>query len=560
MSASEFVGIPAAPGIAIGTAYIYKEPDIVYRDGRADPSENEAELLRLRAAVEQSAKQIAEISSRAEAGGDFERADILKAHEMFLEDEILIAEMEAAVIERGMFAETAVRAASDKYKKMFDAMDDSYMRERGSDIVDVCLRIIKNILGVPIRTLKELDEERIIIAKSFSPYDMDCVDPALVKAICTETGGALSHSAIIARMYGIPSVTGLERLLSRISEGENLIVDGDRGVVYINPDEALLAKYRAALDAQMKRKEELSALASLPARTSDKKLKVSLDANIGFADDVPAALANGADGIGLFRTEMLYLGRDSLPDEESQYREYRSVAEGMYPRPVTIRTMDVGGDKDAPCIDTEAEANPFLGWRAIRVCLANQGIFRTQLRAILRASAHGKVRLMYPMIAEAGELRSANELLRNCMAELDGEGLPYDTDIEVGVMIETPAAALAADILIKEADFFSIGANDLIQYTMAVDRMNEKVSYLYDPLNISVLRLIKHVIDISHSAGKRIGMCGEMAGNAMFAPLLLGLGLDELSMNSPAIPVVKDAIRKMSADDAEKAANGALRT
>jgi phosphotransferase system enzyme I (PtsI) len=420
--------------------------------------------------------------------------------------------------------------------------------------------VIKNILGLPQRSLADVPQDSIIVARDLTPSDTAQLNPGRIKGFCTETGGATSHSAIIARMHGIPAVVGVAGLLSSVSgasPGCLIAVDGDKGEIYIEPDSAALAELEHAEDLYRAHKERLKALKTLPAESLDGH-RVELAANITSASDCKSALEHGAEAIGLFRTEFLFLNRPTPPGEDEQFAAYKATAERMAPRPVIIRTLDIGGDKKTDCIDIPDEANPFLGWRAIRICLDTPELFKTQLRALLRAGAHGKIRIMYPMISRVEELRAANAILEECKNELEAEGQAYDKNIETGIMIEVPSAAVIADILIEETDFFSIGTNDLIQYAAAVDRMNERIAELYEPLNPGILRLIKMVIDASHRVGKWTGMCGEMAGDPAYAALLLGLGLDEFSVNAAAIPEVKNAIRSVSLESAKKLAECAL--
>ncbi len=418
--------------------------------------------------------------------------------------------------------------------------------------------MMNNILGLPIKSLREVTEESIVVAKDLTPSDTAQIDKTLIKAFCTDIGGRTSHTAIMARLQEIPAVVGLSDITSRVKDGDMIIVDGNKGEIHINPAPDLLKEYQKLKEEYEQYKHGLKSLKGLPAETAEKARRVELAANIGSLKDCENAIENGAEGIGLFRTEFLYMDRGTLPDEQEQFEIYKAVASRMSPHPVIIRTLDIGGDKKTPCLELPDEMNPFLGWRAIRICLDRPDIFKTQLRAILRASCHGHIRIMYPMISNIAELRSANSVLHEAMDELDHERLEYNKKIEVGIMVEIPSAAITADILIKEADFFSIGTNDLIQYTVAVDRMNERISHLYEPFNPAVLRLIKNVIDASHKAGKWTGMCGELAGDAAAVPILLGMGLDEFSMNAASILTVKKVIRSLTMRQAQEIADKAL--
>ncbi|MDR2163134.1 MAG: phosphoenolpyruvate--protein phosphotransferase [Clostridiales Family XIII bacterium] len=550
-------GIPAAPGIAIGKAYIYRNKEIAYREGPLDDSEIQNQLLLLTDAMRSSVDQLHAIVDEASKAGDGTKAQIMETHLAILDDVSFTDEMKAGIMHEHMFAETAVRKVSEKYEAVFAEMDDEYMRGRAADIADICLRVIKNIIGVPVNAMGEVHEPCVLIARDLTPSDTAQLDKDLILAFCTEQGGSTSHSAIIAKARGIPAVMGLKDIATRLADGDTVIVDGYQGHAHINPDAETLDTYLRLKAEDTKRKETLDRNKHLPPETRDGH-RVTLLANIGSVEDGSAALENGAKGVGLFRTEFIYMGRDTLPTEDEQFAIYKTVAGMMNPYPVSIRTLDIGGDKSTPCINIPHEDNPFLGWRAIRISLSEKDMFKTQIRAILRASAYGNIRIMYPMIAEMTELRKANDILRECKEELKADHIDYDADIEAGVMIETPAAAVAADILMKEATFFSIGTNDLTQYVMAADRMNERVSYLCDPLSPSVLRLIKHAIDESHKENAPICMCGEMAGDPKMTSILVGLGLDELSMSASSIPSVNDAIRKLSFEEVQALAIKAL--
>lgn len=551
-------GIAASPGIEIGKAYVLKEQKVtINRENIAD-NMVEKEIKRLEEAIAKSKEQLEKIKEKAERELGQDKAEIFGAHLMVLEDPVFLDEIKAKIRETRITAENAVSIVSQNYIEMFNNMEDEYLKERAADVKDVSDRIIKNILGVPIETLADISEKVIVIAKDLTPSDTAQMNKQKVLAFATDMGGRTSHTAIMARSLEIPAVVGLVDISGQAAAGDVIIVDGNKGVVYINPDEKTLKEYEKLKQDYIKYRQELKQLKDLPGETRDRARRVELSANIGTPKDVKGALENGAEGVGLYRTEFLYMDRENLPSEEEQFKAYKEVAESMAPRPIIIRTLDIGGDKKLPYLEMPDELNPFLGWRAIRMCLDRPHILKTQLRAILRASHYGNLKIMYPMVSRAEEIRKANAILEEARQELRAEGIPFDENLEVGIMVEIPSAAVIADILAKEVDFFSIGTNDLIQYTLAVDRMNEHISILYEPLHPAVLRLIKNVIDASHKAGKWTGMCGEMAGDVTAAPILLGMGLDEFSMSASSIPQVKKIIRSLSYDEAKQIAEKAL--
>ena len=551
-------GIAASPGIEIGKAYVLKEQKVtINRENIAD-NMVEKEIKRLEEAIAKSKEQLEKIKAKAERELGQDKAEIFGAHLMVLEDPVFLDEIKTKIKETRITAENAVSIVSQNYIEMFNNMEDDYLKERAADVKDVSDRIIKNILGVPIETLADISEKVIVIAKDLTPSDTAQMNKQKVLAFATDMGGRTSHTAIMARSLEIPAVVGLVDISGQAAAGDVIIVDGNKGVVYINPDEKTLKEYEKLKQDYIKYRQELKQLKDLPGETRDRARRVELSANIGTPKDVKGALENGAEGVGLYRTEFLYMDRENLPTEEEQFAAYKEVAESMAPRPIIIRTLDIGGDKKLPYLEMPDELNPFLGWRAIRMCLDRPHILKTQLRAILRASHYGNLKIMYPMVSRAEEIRKANAILEEARQELRAEGIPFDENLEVGIMVEIPSAAVIADILAKEVDFFSIGTNDLIQYTLAVDRMNEHISILYEPLHPAVLRLIKNVIDASHKAGKWTGMCGEMAGDVTAAPILLGMGLDEFSMSASSIPQVKKIIRSLSYDEAKQIAEKAL--
>jgi len=550
-------GVAASPGIEIGKAHVIKAQQININTKKISQDEVDNEIGKLDAAIAASKEQLANIKAKAEKNIGADKAEIFGAHLMVLEDPVFLEEIQTKIKEELVTADNAVSQVVDNYVQIFSNMEDEYMKERAADIKDVGERIIKNVLGIVPDSLT-FSEEVIIIAKDLTPSDTAQMDKDKVLAFATDMGGRTSHTAIMARSLEIPAVVGLVDATDKVQEGDTVIVDGNKGVVYINPEESILKEYEVLRDQYIQYRKKLKELKDLPAETIDKLRRVELAANIGTPRDVNGALENGAEGVGLYRTEFLYMDRDALPSEEEQFQAYKEVIEKMAPKAVIIRTLDIGGDKKLAYLEMPDEMNPFLGWRAIRMCLDRPQILKTQLRAILRASAYGNAKIMYPMISGLDEIRRANAILSEAKDELRQEGIPFDDNIEVGIMVEIPSTAVIADVLAKEVDFFSIGTNDLIQYTLAVDRMNEHISHLYEPLHPAILRLIKNVIDASHKAGKWTGMCGEMAGDIWATAILLGLGLDEFSMSATSIPQVKHIIRSLTYERAKQIAEEAL--
>lgn len=553
-----FKGIAASPGIAIGKAFVLHPPAKPATEAgtTSAPSDPATERARFEAALAASRAELTALRERvARKVGEAEAA-VFDAHLMMLDDPALTEEV-ARSIREGLSAVDAVSQTVANIKAIFEAMEDEYMRERAADVADVGQRLIRHLTGTVAPDLGSLVEPRIIVAHDLTPSDTAQLDPRTALGFATESGGRTSHSAIMARSLGIPAVVGSPGLLEHVSDGDMLIVDGDEGVIFVNPDSATLAAYQEKAARAAAEREALARLKELPAVTVDGR-RVELAANIGTPRDIPDALDNGAEGVGLYRTEFLFMDQPQLPSEEEQYEAYKAVAESMQGRPVIIRTLDIGGDKHIPYLDMPEEMNPFLGWRAIRVCLDRPDLFKTQLRAIWRAGCHGNVKVMFPMISSVDEVRRAKALLEEARQELVARGVPVAPNLSVGIMIELPSAALVADQLAREVDFFSIGSNDLIQYTLGVDRMNQRIAHLYDPLHPGVLRLIKMVIDAAHRHGKWAGMCGEMAGDTMCTPLLLGMGLDEFSMSARAIPRVKNLVRSLSLEACRAVAEKAL--
>ncbi len=546
-------GISASPGIEIGQAVILAEENLSYK--KRSTTDIKAEKKRLNDALQESKQQLLKIRGKVAEGMGEEEAEIFTAHLMLLEDPEFIPEIEEKIAGEKINAEAAVDETIKKFQQLFQSLEDDYLKARASDVQDVGNRILKNLLGGSSKVDK-LAENTILAAKELTPSDTAQIDTDKVLAFITAQGGMTSHSAIMARSLEIPAVLGINNIVNQVETNDKLIVDGQEGKVIINPTEAELEDYKKKKQEFEARKEELSKIKELAAETKDGH-RVELAANIATPDDIDGALDNGAEAVGLYRSEFLYMERESLPSEKEQFKAYKKAAERI-DGAVVIRTMDIGGDKELPYLDMPEEMNPFLGYRAIRMSLDKPEIFKVQLRAILRASAFGDVKIMYPMISSLEELRAANQVLTEVKAELKEAEIPFDSDLEVGMMIEVPAAAMISDLLAKETDFFSIGTNDLIQYTTATDRMNDNIAHIYQPFHPAVLRLIARVIKSAHKEGNWVGMCGEMAGNKYLTPFLLGLGLDEFSMSAISIPEVKNRIRQLSLKEAEKIAEKVL--
>lgn len=545
-------GIPASEGIAIGPAFVYQPEEPEFE--RRQVEDVEAELERFQKAVERSKEQLSAIHARAKEEVGEDTARIFEAHLLILDDPAFLEKVYGKIKGERLNAEAAVAEAVEEFVATFEAMKDEYMRARAADIQDVGKRLLRNLLGLSEKSLAELASSVIVVAKDLAPSDTAQMDKSLVLGFCTAGGGTTSHTAIMARILGIPAVVGIGEEILNVESGQVLIVDGQGGAVIPEPSGGLVAEYRQRQREFRVRREAELAAAQKPAQTLD-GYRVEVVANIGDVESAKVALEYGAEGVGLLRTEFLYLNREDLPSEEEQYTAYRAIADIMEQRPLIIRTLDIGGDKQLPCLEIGEELNPFLGYRAIRLCLERVDLFKTQLRAILRAGHERNVKIMFPMIADLEEVRQAKKLLAEARAELEAKGVPFASDVEVGIMVETPAAAFAADILAEEVNFFSIGTNDLIQYTMACDRTNERVGYLYQPLHPAILRLVRGVIEAAHGAGKWVGMCGEMAGEPLAIPILLGLGLDEFSMNATAIPKAKEIIRSLNMEEARQEAS-----
>lgn len=548
-------GIAASNGIAIAKAYRLVEPDLTFEQKSIEDSSSEVERFRQAMAKAKSELEMIRDRARTDLGED--KAAIFDAHLLVLSDPELNTPIEDKIRSDKVNAESALKETADMFIMMFEQMENEYMKERAADIRDVTKRVLAHLLNVALPNPSMIAEEVIIVAEDLTPSDTAQLNRQFVKGFTTNIGGRTSHSAIMARSLEIPAVVGTKTATKEISHGDLVIVDGLKGEVHINPTPEMVEHYKAVYKEYEQQKSEWAKLVNEATITNDGH-HVELGANIGTPKDLVGAKENGAEAVGLYRTEFLYMGRDQLPTEEEQFEAYKAVLEGMNGKPVVVRTLDIGGDKELPYLELPKEMNPFLGFRAIRLCLEEQDIFRTQLRSLLRASSYGNLKIMFPMIATLDEFRSAKALLEEEKQKLAAEGQKVAGQIEVGIMVEIPSTAVLADQFAKEVDFFSIGTNDLIQYTMAADRMNQRVSYLYQPYSPSILRLVKMVIDAAHAEGKWAGMCGEMAGDETAIPILLGLGLDEFSMSASSILRARSLIKDLKKSEMVKLANEVL--
>lgn len=551
-------GIPASPGIVIGRAFLFDKEEITVPHKKISEADIPLEIVRFEDALIKTRAEILDIQNKIQKEMGANHAEIFNAHLLVLEDRMLIEQVISQLKETRVSVEYIFLDVLKKYIRVFSKVDDEYIKERISDINDIGKRILKNLLGTTQKTLKDLQEQVIVVSYDLSPSDTASMHKDKVIGFITDIGGRTSHTAIMARSLEIPAVVGLESVTKQVATGDLLIVDGTIGVVEVNPSEEIVDKYKQRISKLKQFEDTLVGLKDLDCVTPDNR-RVDLVANIELPNEVSSVKSHGASGIGLYRTEYLFMNRTDLPTEEEQYQAYKNVAEAMNPLSVVIRTLDLGGDKFLSQFEGPHEMNPFMGWRAIRFCLGRPDIFKTQLKAILRANLHGNLKLMYPMISGVEEVRAANLLLEESKEELYNAHVKFKDDIDVGVMIEIPSAAMTCDIIAKEVKFFSIGTNDLIQYALAVDRINEKVAYLYEPAHPAVIRFIKNIVDAGHRNNIWVGMCGEMAGEPEFTLLLLGLGLDELSTSPASIPKLKKIIRTIMYKKAKEIVEHAMK-
>ncbi|AAM85058.1 phosphoenolpyruvate-protein phosphotransferase PtsI [Yersinia pestis] len=550
-------GILVSPGIAFGKALLLKEDEIVINRKKISADQVEQEVERFKAGRAKAAEQLEAIKTKAGVSLGEEKAAIFEGHIMLLEDEELEQEIIALIKDEHASADAAAYSVIEGQAKALEELDDEYLKERAADVRDIGKRLLKNILGLNIVDLSAIQDEVILVATDLTPSETAQLNLDKVLGFITDIGGRTSHTSIMARSLELPAIVGTSNVTKQVKNDDYLILDAVNNKVYLNPTADVIEQLKAVKNQYITEKNELAKLKDLPAITLDGH-QVEVVANIGTVRDIAGAERNGAEGVGLYRTEFLFMDRDSLPTEEEQFQAYKAVAEAMGSQAVIVRTMDIGGDKDLPYMNLPKEENPFLGWRAIRIAMDRKEILHAQLRAILRASAFGKLRIMFPMIISVEEVRELKAELELLKSQLREENKAFDETIEVGVMVETPAAAVIARHLAKEVDFFSIGTNDLTQYTLAVDRGNELISHLYNPMSPSVLGLIKQVIDASHAEGKWTGMCGELAGDERATLLLLGMGLDEFSMSAISIPRIKKIIRNTNFEDVKVLAEQAL--
>ncbi|HDE7247806.1 phosphoenolpyruvate--protein phosphotransferase [Staphylococcus aureus] len=549
-------GIAASDGVAIAKAYLLVEPDLTF-DKNEKVTDVEGEVAKFNSAIEASKVELTKIRNNTEVQLGADKAAIFDAHLLVLDDPELIQPIQDKIKNENANAATALTDVTTQFVTIFESMDNEYMKERAADIRDVSKRVLSHILGVELPNPSMIDESVVIVGNDLTPSDTAQLNKEFVQGFATNIGGRTSHSAIMSRSLEIPAIVGTKSITQEVKQGDMIIVDGLNGDVIVNPTEDELIAYQDKRERYFADKKELQKLRDADTVTVD-GVHAELAANIGTPNDLPGVIENGAQGIGLYRTEFLYMGRDQMPTEEEQFEAYKEVLEAMDGKRVVVRTLDIGGDKELSYLNLPEEMNPFLGYRAIRLCLAQQDIFRPQLRALLRASVYGKLNIMFPMVATINEFREAKAILLEEKENLKNEGHDISDDIELGIMVEIPATAALADVFAKEVDFFSIGTNDLIQYTLAADRMSERVSYLYQPYNPSILRLVKQVIEASHKEGKWTGMCGEMAGDETAIPLLLGLGLDEFSMSATSILKARRQINGLSKNEMTELANRAV--
>lgn len=552
-------GIGVSPGVVIGKVHVLHSDDSFTVPHQSVPAEDvPKEIARFEDALTRTRAEILGIRKKLSTQIGREHSEIFNAHLLILEDRTLIEDVIALLKDQNVTTEYAFSQVIRRYFQAFSEIDDEYLRERVSDIRDVARRVLQNLYGEEKGALENLKEKVILVAHDLSPSDTAMLDKNKILAFVTEIGGPTSHTAILGRSMEIPAIVGVAGATGSVKAGDRVIVDGTHGFLVVEPDEKSIEDFTQEEKRFSAFITELDKLKHLPAETLDGR-KVTLASNIEFHDEIPSVISHGSDGIGLYRTEYFYMNRIDLPTEEEQFRAYKQVAEKMSPSSVIIRTLDLGGDKFVSALDVPHEMNPFLGWRAIRFCLTRVDVFKAQLRAILRASAFGNLKIMYPMISNVQELRKANEILEECRKELIQEGVAFDPKMEVGAMIEIPSAALTSDILAPEVDFFSIGSNDLIQYCLAVDRVNEKIAYLYEPTHPAILRLIRQTVENGHKHNKWVGICGEMSADPAIVILLIGLEIDEISTSPVVLPKVKKTIRSLSFSDAKKIAEEAMK-
>ncbi|OTN92193.1 phosphoenolpyruvate--protein phosphotransferase [Enterococcus faecium] len=552
-------GIAASDGVAVAKAYLLVQPDLTF--SKATVEDTAAEEARLDAALAKSTEELQQIREKAAQSLGEAEAQVFDAHLMVLSDPEMVGQIKQNIKDNSVNAESALKEVTDMYIGMFEAMEDNaYMQERAADIRDVAKRILAHLLGVTLPNPSMINEEVVVVAHDLTPSDTAQLDRNFVKAFVTDIGGRTSHSAIMARSLEIPAIVGTKEITAKVKEGDILAVNGIEGDVIIDPTDEQKAEFEKAGADYAAQKAEWEKLKNAETVTADGK-HFELAANIGTPKDLVGVHNNGGEAVGLYRTEFLYMDSPDFPTEDDQYEAYKAVLEGMEGKPVVVRTMDIGGDKELPYLQLPHEMNPFLGYRALRISLSEQGdeMFRTQMRALLRASVHGNLRIMFPMVATLKEFRAAKAIFEEEKQKLISEGKEVSDTTQVGIMIEIPAAAVLADKFAKEVDFFSVGTNDLIQYTMAADRMNERVSYLYQPYNPSILRLIKNVIDAAHAEGKWAGMCGEMAGDQTAVPLLVGMGLDEFSMSATSILKTRSLMKRLDTAKMAELADRALK-
>ena len=551
-------GIAVSPGVAIGPVVVLHAEDLVVQKRPILESKIPNEIARFEDALTKTRAELLSIRKQIARDIGRDHSDIFNAHLLILEDRTLIEEVIAKLKNEKVNVEYIFSDVLQKYTVAFSHINDEYLKERTTDIKDVGKRVLANLLGKPRDLLNKIEEPVVLVSHDLSPSETAMMRKDTIMGFATDIGGPTSHTAIMARSLEIPAVVGLEIISKEVFNGDTIIIDGNHGVVIINPDDKTIQLFHTEEEKFVAFVQELDKLKDVPSVTTD-NIKIKLAANIESALEIKSVISHGAEGIGLYRTEYFYMNRSDLPSEEEQYMAYRLVTEEIQPHSVVIRTLDLGGDKFSSALDIPQEMNPFLGWRAIRFCLARVDIFKTQLRAILRASAHGNLKIMYPMISTLSEVRRANKIVEKVKEELRSEGLPFNENIDIGIMIETPSAAVTSDLLAHEVSFFSIGTNDLIQYSLAVDRINEKIAYLYEPTHPAILRFLHQVIENAHKRNITVSMCGEMGANPSFAVLIIGLGIDEISTSPFLVPKIKKTILSISLKRARLIAQECLR-